>query len=65
MLCDSSETTSVERWRLLYRPLAATSQRQAIVILNVTFAWLVDAGNPLSLSRQHARHAKPRITRYL
>jgi site-specific recombinase XerD len=33
------------------------------------FAWLVEAGylagNPLSLSRQRARRAKPRITRYL
>jgi len=57
------------RWRPFYGPLAATSQRQAMVILNVMFAWLVDAGylagNPLSLSRQRARRAKPRITRYL
>jgi site-specific recombinase XerD len=57
------------RWRPFYGPLAPTSQRQAMVILNVMFAWLVDAGylagNPLSLSRQRARRAKPRITRYL
>ncbi|MDE1181787.1 tyrosine-type recombinase/integrase [Paraburkholderia sp.] len=57
------------RWRPFYGPLAATSQRQAMVILNVMFAWLVEAGylagNPLSLSRQRARRAKPRVTRYL
>jgi site-specific recombinase XerD len=57
------------RWRPFYGPLSATSQRQAMVILNVMFAWLVQAGylagNPLSLSRQRARRAKPRVTRYL
>ncbi|KAA0998036.1 tyrosine-type recombinase/integrase [Paraburkholderia panacisoli] len=57
------------RWRPFHGPLSATSQRQAMVILNVMFAWLVQAGylagNPLSLSRQRARRAKPRITRYL
>ena len=40
-----------------------------MVILNVMFAWLVQAGylagNPLSLSRQRARKTPPRITRYL
>ena len=40
-----------------------------MVILNVMFAWLVQAGylagNPLSLLRQRARKAPPRITRYL
>ena len=39
------------------------------MILNTLFAWLVTAGylagNPLSLSRQRARKAKPRVTRYL
>jgi site-specific recombinase XerD len=57
------------RWRPFYGPLSPASQRQAMVILNVMFAWLVQAGyldgNPLSLSRQRARRAKPRITRYL
>lgn len=50
-------------------PLTATSQRQAMVILNALFAWLVDAGylagNPLSLSRQRTRRTAPRITRYM
>jgi integrase/recombinase XerD len=57
------------RWRPFYGPLAPASQRQAMVILNVMFAWLVQAGylagNPLSLSRQRARKTPPRITRYL
>jgi integrase/recombinase XerD len=57
------------RWRPFYGPLSPASQRQAMVILNVMFAWLVQAGylagNPLSLSRQRARKAPPRITRYL
>ncbi|WP_407642560.1 tyrosine-type recombinase/integrase, partial [Caballeronia arvi] len=55
--------------RPFYGPLSPASQRQAIVILNALFSWLVQAGylagNPLSLSRQRARHAAPRITRYL
>ncbi|MFB9127605.1 tyrosine-type recombinase/integrase [Paraburkholderia dipogonis] len=57
------------RWRPFYGPLSEASQRQAMVILNVMFAWLVQAGylagNPLSLSRQRTRRARPRIVRYL
>ncbi|WP_370467460.1 tyrosine-type recombinase/integrase [Caballeronia sp. BR00000012568055] len=57
------------RWRPFYGPLSPASQRQAIVILNAMFSWLVQAGylsgNPLSLSRQRARQTAPRITRYL
>jgi hypothetical protein len=57
------------RWRPFYGPHSPASQRQAMVILNVMFAWLVQAGylagNPLSLSRQRARKTAPRITRYL
>ena len=56
-------------WRPFAGPLAQTSQRQAIIILNTMFSWLVNAGylagNPLSLSRQRQRKAKPRITRFL
>jgi len=41
----------------------ATGQRQAIVILDTLFSWLVNAGylagNPLLLSRLHTRKAKP------
>lgn len=57
------------RWRPFYGALAASSQRQAMVIINALFAWLVEAGylagNPLSLSRQRTHRSKPRITRYL
>lgn len=56
-------------WRPFAGPLSPTSQRQAIIILNGMFSWLVNAGylagNPLSLSRQRQRKAKPRVTRYL
>ncbi|WP_109477228.1 tyrosine-type recombinase/integrase [Paraburkholderia sp. C35] len=57
------------RWRPFYGPLSNASIRQATVILNVLFSWLVQAGylagNPLALSRQRVRKAAPRITRYL
>ncbi|SIT49081.1 Integrase family protein [Paraburkholderia ribeironis] len=57
------------RWRPFNGPLAASSQRQAMVILNALFSWLVSAGylagNPLSLSRQRARRPAPRVTRFL
>jgi integrase/recombinase XerD len=56
-------------WRPFTGPLSPASQRQAIVILNSLFTWLVNAGylagNPLALSRQRQRKAPPRITRYL
>jgi len=56
-------------WRPFAGPLSLSSQRQAIVILNTLFSWLVNAGylagNPLSLSRQRKRRAEPRIVRYL
>jgi site-specific recombinase XerD len=56
-------------WRPFSGPLSPSSQRQAFVILNVMFSWLVNAGylagNPLSLSRQRSRIAAPRVTRFL
>lgn len=56
-------------WRPFAGPLSPTSQRQAVVILNALFSWLVNAGylagNPLSLSRHRQRKAKPRVTRFL
>jgi integrase len=57
------------RWRPFAGPLSASSQRQAGVILNALFSWLVNAGylagNPLALSRERKRRAPPRVTRYL
>lgn len=56
-------------WRPFAGPLSISSQRQAIVILNTLFSWLVNAGylagNPLSLSRQRKRRTEPRIVRFL
>jgi integrase/recombinase XerD len=60
---------SDSRWRPFAGPLSAASQRQAGIILNSMFSWLVSAGylagNPLSLSRQRKRPQAPRIERYL
>jgi integrase/recombinase XerD len=57
------------QWRPFAGPLSPASQRQAGVILNSLFSWLVNAGylagNPLSLSRERKRRALPRVTRYL
>lgn len=56
-------------WRPFAGPLSEASVRQAIIILNTMFSWLVNAGylagNPLSLSRDRKRVSKARITRYL
>jgi len=56
-------------WRPFAGPLSPSSQRQAMIILNAMFAWLVDAGylrgNPLSLLRQRRRKKSPRVTRFL
>jgi len=57
------------RWRPFTGPLSESSQRQAGVILNSLFCWLVSAGylfgNPLALSRGRKRRVSPRVTRYL
>ena len=57
------------QWRPFAGPLAASSQRQAMVILNSLFSWLVSAGylagNPLALLRQRARKSPKRIVRFL
>lgn len=56
-------------WRPFAGPLLPSSQRQAMIILNAMFAWLVDAGylrgNPLSLIRQRRKKKPPRVTRFL
>lgn len=57
------------RWRPFNGPLSTASQRQALVILNGMFTWLVSAGylrgNPMALLRQRAKRSAPRVTRYL
>ena len=56
-------------WRPFAGPLGASSQRQALSILNAMLSWLVEAGylagNPLALSRRKRRHAAPRVSRFL
>jgi len=56
-------------WRPFAGPLGASSQRQALSILNAMFSWLVEAGylagNPLALSRRKRRMAAPRVSRFL
>lgn len=56
------------RWRPFAGPLSGASQKQAGVILNSMFSWLVSAGylagNPLSLSRQRTHRQTPRVERY-
>ena len=58
-----------QEWRPFSGPLSPASRRQAIIILNTLFSWLVQAGylagNPLSLSRKRSQKLAPRITRYL
>jgi integrase/recombinase XerD len=55
------------RWRPFHGPLSGTSRRQAMVVLNSLFSWLVQVGylaaNPLSLSRRRTRHAPPPLAR--
>ncbi len=69
IMTDRKVARDDPKWKPFAGPLSPTSQRQAIVILNNMFSWLVNAGylagNPLSLSRNRQRKAKPRITRFL
>jgi len=56
-------------WRPFAGPLSSASRRQAAVLLNSLFSWLVNAGylagNPLALSRERRRPTISRIKRYL
>ena len=56
-------------WRPFAGPLSASSQRQALSILNGLFNWLVEAGylmgNPLALSRRKAAPKAARLSRFL
>ncbi len=60
---------SSSRWRPFAGPLSASSQRQALSILNGLLNWLVEAGylagNPLALSRRKTRTRAPRVSRFL
>jgi integrase/recombinase XerD len=56
-------------WRPFAGPLSASSQRQALSIINALFAWLVEAGylagNPLALSRRKRSSRGARVGRFL
>jgi len=56
-------------WRPFAGPLGASSQRQALSILNAMLSWLVEAGylagNPLALNRRKRRQQAPRVSRFL
>ncbi len=51
------------KWRPFKGPLSDNSQRQALIIINALFSYLVDAGylagNPLSLIRRRNRKLRP------
>lgn len=57
-----AERTSMS-WRPFKGPLSENSQRQALIIINALFSYLVDAGylagNPLSLIRRRNRKLRP------
>lgn len=56
-------------WRPFAGPLSPASSRQALVVVNALFSWLVQAGylagNPLSLARRRRSKTAPRPTRLL
>lgn len=60
---------SSSRWRPFAGPLSASSQRQALSILNGLLNWLVEAGylagNPLAVNRRKTRQRAPRVSRFL
>ncbi|WP_052409453.1 tyrosine-type recombinase/integrase [Paraburkholderia oxyphila] len=62
-------STDDPRWRPFAGRLEPGSIRQAVIILDSLFSWLVDAGylrgNPLSLLRQRRRRPADRVSRYL
>ena len=56
-------------WRPFSGPLSESSVRQALLIVNALFSWLVAAGylagNPLALSRSRTRRPAPQVVRCL
>ncbi|HPM68464.1 MAG TPA: tyrosine-type recombinase/integrase [Piscinibacter sp.] len=56
-------------WRPFAGPLSTSSARQAMVVINSLFSWLVQAGylagNPLALARQRRANTTPRVVRFL
>ncbi|HCM06122.1 MAG TPA: integrase [Oceanospirillales bacterium] len=61
--CGPRAERTSPRWRPFKGPLSDNSQRQALIIINALFSYLVDAGylagNPLSLIRRRNRKLRP------
>jgi len=61
--CGPRAERSSMKWRPFKGPLSEGSQRQALIIVNALFSYLVDAGylagNPLSLIRRRNRKLRP------
>lgn len=61
--CGPRAERSSEKWRPFKGPLSNNSQRQALIIINALFSYLVDAGylagNPLSLIRRRKKKLQP------
>lgn len=57
------------KWRPFKGPLSENSQRQALIIINALFSYLVDAGylagNPLSLIRRRNKKLRPQTDQAL
>ncbi len=57
------------KWRPFKGPLSENSQRQALIIINALFSYLVDAGylagNPLSLIRRRNKKLRPQTNQAL
>jgi site-specific recombinase XerD len=60
--CGARADRTSPNWRPFKGPLSGSSQRQALIIINSLFSYLVDAGylagNPLSLIRRRNRKLK-------
>lgn len=56
-------------WRPFNGPLSLASARQAMIVINVMFSWLVQAGylrgNPLALMKHRRTKDKRGVTRYM
>jgi len=61
--CGPRAERTSPKWRPFKGPLSNNSQRQALIIINALFSYLVDAGylagNPLSLIRRRNRKLRP------
>lgn len=67
--CGPRAKRESSSWRPFKGPLSDNSQRQALIIINALFSYLVDAGylagNPLSLIRRRNRKLRPQADQAL